>query len=100
MVLKSWAMPKGPPTKNGEKRLAVAVPDHDVEYIDFEGEIAEGEYGAGKVAIWDEGTYTLEKRNQDEYKFNLSGKKLHGSYALFHPKSFKEGQFLFIKHKE
>ncbi|MBM3283845.1 3'-phosphoesterase [Candidatus Gottesmanbacteria bacterium] len=100
MVLKSWAVPKGPPTKEGEKRLAVAVPDHEIEYIDFEGEITEGEYGAGKVTIWDSGTYTLEKRNLEEYKFTLSGKKLQGSFALFHPNSFKEGQFLFIKHKE
>ena len=100
MVLKSWAVPKGPPEKPGEKRLAVSVPDHDISYIDFEGVIPEGEYGAGKVTIWDKGTYTLEERKKDEYKFTLFGKKLKGSFALFHPKSFRERQFLFLKHKD
>lgn len=98
MVLKSWAVPKGPAVKRDEKRLAVATPDHDIGYIDFTGEIPEGEYGAGKVIIWDNGGYTLEERSENEYKFTLNGKKLRGSYALFHPKTFKEGQFLFMKH--
>jgi bifunctional non-homologous end joining protein LigD len=97
MVLKSWAVPKGPPRSLGEKRLAVAVDDHNISYIDFEGTIPEGEYGAGKVTIWDKGTYTLEERTENEYKFILQGKKLTGSFALFHPKSFKRGEFLFIK---
>lgn len=97
MVLKSWAVPKGPPRSPGEKRLAVAVDDHNISYIDFEGTIPEGEYGAGKVTIWDKGTYTLEERTENEYKFILQGKKLTGSFALFHPKSFKRGEFLFIK---
>lgn len=99
IVLKSWAVPKGPPQSPNEKKLAMATPDHDLEYIDFEGEISEGEYGAGTVKIWDSGTYTLEKRSDEEYKFTLSGKKMKGSYALFHPKKFKEGEFLFLKHK-
>ncbi len=100
MVLKSWAVPKGPPVKEGERRLAVATEDHDMKYIDFEGDIPEGEYGAGKVVIWDSGNYILEKRSDDEYKFTLFGKKLTGSFALFHPKSFEKGQFLFVKHKK
>lgn len=99
IVLKSWAVPKGLPSNPDEKRLAVATPDHDINYIDFEGSIPEGEYGAGEVKIWDNGTYTLEERSENEYKFTLNGQKLKGSFALFHPKSFKKGEFLFIKHK-
>lgn len=98
MVLKSWAVPKGPPEDETVKRLSIQTPDHDIGYIDFEGTIAEGTYGAGEVKIWDQGTYELESRTQDDYKFTLHGKKLKGSYALFHPKTFKTGQFLFIKH--
>ena len=98
MILKSWAVPKGPPEKPKEKRLAIQTPDHTIEYIDFEGEIEEGNYGAGNVRIWDSGIYTLEQRSEVEYKFTLNGKKMVGSYALFHPKTFQKKQFLFIKH--
>ena len=100
MILKSWAVPKGPPEKPNEKRLAIQTPDHAIEYIDFEGEIEEGNYGAGKVTIWDNGNYELEKRTDTEYKFTLKGKRLTGSYALFHPKTFQNNQFLFIKHTD
>ncbi len=99
LVLKSWAVPKGPPQSAKEKRLAMATPDHPDSYIDFEGNIPEGQYGAGEVTVWDAGTYTLEERNETEYKFILEGKKLKGSFALFHPKTFGEGQFLFIRHE-
>ncbi|MCL5797654.1 MAG: 3'-phosphoesterase [Patescibacteria group bacterium] len=99
LVLKSWAVPKGPPLSPKEKRLAMATPDHEDSYIDFEGNIPEGYYGAGEVIIWDNGTYTLEERSETEYKFILEGKKLKGSFALFHPKTFGKDQFLFIKHE-
>lgn len=98
IVLKSWAVPKGPPESPQVKRLAMATPDHDINYIDFVGNIPEGEYGAGIVEIWDNGTYELHSRSETEYKFTLKGKRLNGSYALFHPTKFKTGQFLFIKH--
>ncbi len=98
IVLKSWAIPKGIPDIPLKKHLAMATPDHDINYISFQGTLPEGSYGAGEVIIWDEGTYTLDLRSETEYKFTLHGKKLKGSYALFHPKTFKTGQFLFMKH--
>lgn len=99
VILKSWAVPKGPPENDRTKRLAVQTPDHPQDYIDFEGTLPEGTYGAGEVKIWDEGSYELENRTDSDYKFTLHGKKLNGSYAIFHPKAFQKGQFLFIKHK-
>ena len=95
-VLHSWAVPKGPPRVSGVRRLAVQVEDHPTDYIDFEGIIPEGQYGAGIVQIWDHGTYKLEKSKRDELKFVLHGKKLHGRYTLVrmenHPRDW-----LFIK---
>lgn len=80
-ALKSWAVPKTPPLRKAEKRLAIQVPDHDKTYAKFEGEIKEG-YGKGKVKIWDKGNYSLEERSPKKIVFNLQGKKLHGRYAL------------------
>lgn len=81
-VLKSWAVPKEPPTQPGVKRLAVMVEDHPLSYIAFEGIIPEGMYGAGKVEIWDRGTYTLKSRSANKIEFTLYGEKLKGDYAL------------------
>lgn len=97
-VLKSWAVPKEPPSKPGIKRLAVEVEDHAVSYIDFEGVIPKGMYGAGKVEIWDRGTYTLKNRSQNKIEFALNGEKLRGDYALIR---FKEDKnWLLIKKKQ
>lgn len=93
-VLKSWAVPKGPPEETGIKRLAVAVEDHPVDYIDFHGTIPEGQYGAGTVEIWDNGEYVLESREPRALKFELCGKKLKGDYALV---NFKEKNWLLYK---
>ena len=86
-VLKSWAVPKGPPVEAGIKRLAVMVEDHPLDYIDFSGEIPEGLYGAGTVDIWDQGEYQLHERKTDRLSFTLKGTKLQGPYALIHTDS-------------
>ena len=81
-VLKSWAVPKEPPTSKDVKRLAVQVEDHPLEYAKFHGVIPEGNYGAGKVEIWDSGKYELKNRSSNKIEFNLKGKKLNGNYIL------------------
>lgn len=95
-VLRSWAVPKGPPAQPGERRLAVQVEDHPLGYITFQGVIPEGQYGAGTVRIWDQGTYALEKREPDELTFVLHGTQLHGPYALVRMGRRPE-DWLFIK---
>jgi len=80
-VLVSWAVPKGVPTTAGKNHLAVHTEDHPLEYGQFEGEIPKGEYGAGRVEIWDRGTYDLEKWRDDEVIFTIHGEK-HGSHRL------------------
>jgi DNA ligase D-like protein (predicted 3'-phosphoesterase) len=96
-VLRSWAVPKGPPLESGIRRLAVQVEDHPVDYIDFEGEIPRGEYGAGTVEIWDKGEFVLEKETEDRLEFSLSGEKLSGGYVLLHTGN---KNWLFIRRKE
>lgn len=95
-VLKSWAVPKEPPTQPGLRRLAVQVEDHELNYIDFEGTIPKGEYGAGTVDIWDKGTYTLLSRSDKIIEFSLNGSRLKGNYALV---NFKENNWLLLKKK-
>ena len=88
-VLKSWAVPKEVPRVKKVKRLAVRVEDHDVDYIDFEGEIAEGLYGAGRVKVFDTGSYYLLDKQDDRLKVVLLGKKLEGVYELIRLKDPK-----------
>ncbi len=83
-VLKSWAVPKGVPELPGVRRLAVQTEDHPVEYIDFAGNIPEGEYGAGTVEIWDKGTFRLDNESDKELEFNLQGDRFQGDYVLVH----------------
>jgi len=87
-VLKSWAIPKGPPEHSGIKRLAVQTEDHPVSYINFSGDIPEGQYGAGHVEIWDSGKFHLIKRTEKEIEFVLAGKKIIGEYVLVKTKGF------------
>ncbi len=113
-VLKSWAIPKGPPINTGEKHLAMMVEDHPLEYKDFEGVIPEGSFGAGAVMIWDEGTYHIpttvnaeisqqvlkEEIERGNIKLYLNGKKLKGEFALVKfPKAGKNA-WLMIKHDD
>jgi bifunctional non-homologous end joining protein LigD len=82
-VLVSWALPRGIPQHPDENRLAVHTEDHPLEYIDFEGEIPKGEYGAGTMAIFDTGTYEAEKLRDDEVIATFHGERFQGRYALF-----------------
>ncbi len=90
-VLKSWAVPKGLPEVKGIKRLAIQVEDHPIDYINFSGTIPEGEYGAGKVKIWDKGKWKPVSGGLAEgsIKFELNGKKLKGEYVLVQLKDKK-----------
>ena len=88
-VLVSWAVPKGPSLNPAEKRLAIQTEDHPIEYANFEGVIPKGQYGAGTVMVWDNGTYDTEHQDsapqqlaQGELKFTLHGKKLRGGFVL------------------
>ncbi len=95
-VLKSWAVPKGVPAESGLRRLAVQVEDHPIDYIDFAGEIPEGEYGAGTVEIWDKGNFELDEKVSDRLEFTLRGEKLSGEYVLIHTDG---SNWLLIKRK-
>ena len=81
-ILKSWAIPKEPPNIKGVRRLAIEVEDHSFSFIDFEGNIPEGEYGAGTISIWDSGSYELLSEDDSGMKLLLSGKRLFGEYTL------------------
>lgn len=81
-VLKSWAVPKGVPEKLGEKRLAIEVEDHPLEYASFEGSIPEGEYGAGTVSIWDKGSYEAIAWGPETIEIVIEGEKVNGRYVL------------------
>ena len=115
-VLKSWAVPKGPSLNPEDKRLAMMVEDHPYDYRDFEGIIPEGNYGAGTVIVWDEGTYEalghedepvkqqekalLAEWHKGDLKIVLHGKKLKGAFALVQMKGRGENAWLLIKKKD
>ena len=98
-VLRSWAVPKEPPTGKGTKRLAILVEDHPLQYASFEGTIPEGNYGAGKVEIWDHGFYELLEKDEKKIEIKFHGKKLKGKYVLIktHYGNKPEKSWLFFK---
>ncbi len=106
-TMKSWAVPKGPSLDPHDRRLAVHVEDHPISYASFEGSIPAHQYGAGKVAIWDRGTWQPLGNPRAGYragnlKFELRGEKLHGQWALVRIKGgdAKERPWLLIKHPD
>jgi DNA ligase D-like protein (predicted 3'-phosphoesterase) len=94
-VLRSWAVPKEPPIEKGIKRLAIQVEDHPLEYAKFKGIIPEGNYGAGKVEIWDNGFYELKIMDSKKIEFFLHGKKLKGLFVLIKTGYVKNGWLWF-----
>jgi DNA ligase D-like protein (predicted ligase)/DNA ligase D-like protein (predicted 3'-phosphoesterase) len=99
-VLKSWAVPKGIPEQPGEKRLAVETEDHPLEYRSFEGTIPEGQYGAGTVKIFDQGTFETKLWNENMVEVILHGQRLRGRYVLTRFKKAGDKQWLLLKVKE
>ena len=98
-VLRSWAVPKEPPKEKGVKRLAILVEDHPLQYATFRGVIPEGNYGAGKVEIWDHGFYELLEEDKKKIEVVFHGKKLKGKYVLIktHYGNKPEKSWLFFK---
>jgi bifunctional non-homologous end joining protein LigD len=82
-TLASWAVPRGIPTDPRQNRLAVRTEDHPLEYLEFHGDIPEGEYGAGSMRIFDQGTFELEKWREDEVMLTFHGERVRGRYVLF-----------------
>jgi len=113
-VLKSWAVPKGPSLNPQDKRLAMMVEDHPYDYRTFEGIIPEGNYGAGTVIVWDQGTYEsleggtkkeqeknlLQQLKKGSLKFRMNGEKLKGEFALVKLKNSDDNAWLLIKHRD
>jgi DNA ligase D-like protein (predicted 3'-phosphoesterase) len=103
-VLKSWAVPKGPSTDPRDKRLAMPTEDHPLDYVDFEGVIPEGRYGAGPVIVWDTGTYrdlgdtdVAHAVEDGHVTVWLEGRKLRGGYALTRIGRGARGRWLMVK---
>jgi len=110
-VFKSWAVTKGPSLDPGDKRLAVEVEDHPLDYGDFEGTIPKGQYGGGTVMLWDRGYWEPEGNKTPEqalakgdFKFTLEGERLHGSFVLVRMRNDRDGgkrtNWLLIKHRD
>lgn len=100
-VLWSWALPKRPTEDPETKRLAIRVDNHSLDYADFEGTIPEGQYGAGKVSIWDKGTFRPVNVKDNKIVFDIHGEKLKGEHVLVKMKSDgKRENWLFFKKKD
>jgi DNA ligase D-like protein (predicted 3'-phosphoesterase) len=105
-VLRSWAVPKGPSMDPKDKRLAIEVPDHDVDYADFEGRIGPG-YGEGAVIVWDTGDYEPlsdgdfgQALDAGHASFELRGEKLRGGFTLQRTSAGRKPKWLLIKKRD
>ena len=107
-VFKSWAVTRGPSLDPHDKRLAVEVEDHPLDYGDFEGTIPKGQYGGGTVQLWDRGYWDSDNPERGfakgDLKFTLDGEKLHGSWVLVRMRRDRDGggrtNWLLIKHRD
>lgn len=106
-VLTSWAVPKGPSLNPAEKRLAIRVEDHPLDYAEFEGTIPEDEYGGGAVMVWDKGSYNninalplAEALSQGRLEIFIKGQKLHGRFAVIRTGPEGSKNWLLIKMKD
>lgn len=96
-VFKSWSVPKGLPDAVGVKRLAIQVDDHALEFGAFQGTIPQGEYGAGKIRLWDSGTYELVEWAHDRIRVKLHGAQAAGSFEILKFKHGKDREWLIIR---
>lgn len=99
-TLASWAVPKGIPVTPGPRHLAIRTEDHPLAYAGFEGNIPEGEYGAGEVIIWDRGTFTTLTWNDDRIEVILQGTRLSGRYLLIKFKKAGDQDWLIFRAKD
>ena len=98
-VLVSWAVPKGIPIEQGERRLAIKTEDHPIEYGGFEGTIPKGQYGAGTVEIWDRGFYVPVKWLKDKVEVVIAGERIQGKYELIRFEKAGKNEWLLFKKK-
>ncbi len=98
-ALKSWAIPKEPSNEPNVRRLAIQVEDHPLDYATFEGVIPEGEYGAGKVEVWDSGYYQLIEKTDTSIQVEIHGKRLSGVFVLLKFGKAGENSWLFFRKK-
>lgn len=99
-VFKSWVVRKSIPNAPGVRRLAIQVADHALSFGDFEGEIPPGEYGAGRVRIWDRGTFRTRRWDAGHITVQLRGRRLSGTYTLLPFRRAGENRWLLFKHPD
>ena len=99
-VLASWAVPKGLPTDSSTVRMAIRTEDHPMEYLDFAGDIPAGEYGGGRMSVWDQGRYETEKWNDQEVAVVLHGERARGRYFLLHRPDGKRDTWLLRRARD
>jgi bifunctional non-homologous end joining protein LigD len=99
-VFKSWAVPKGIPEQPGVKRLAIQVEDHDISFGDFEGDLPVGQYGAGKIRVWDKGTYDFDEWTDQRIAITLHGTQTAGPFNLIRFTRGKPNEWLILKRTQ